>query len=50
MSKRNEILFSIILPVYNGGEYLDEAIQSVLNQNYTNFELIIIDDADIDNS
>lgn len=41
---------SVVLPVFNGGEYLREAIQSVLNQTYKNFELIIIDDGSTDNS
>lgn len=36
--------FSVVLPVYNGSEFLEETIDSVLNQTYYNFELIIIDD------
>lgn len=43
-------LISVILPVYNGEEYLDEAIQSILNQTYTNFEFIIINDGSTDKS
>lgn len=35
---------SIVLPVYNGEAYLAQAIESVLNQTYTNLELIIVDD------
>lgn len=35
---------SIVLPVFNGENYLAEAIESVLNQTYTEFELIIVDD------
>jgi glycosyltransferase involved in cell wall biosynthesis len=42
-------LVSIITPVYNGSEYLDALIQSVLNQNYPNVEHIIIDDGSRDN-
>src|SRR6266487_2873871 len=42
-------LVSIITPVYNGSEYLEDLIQSVLNQNYPNIEHIIIDDGSQDN-
>lgn len=42
-------LVSIVTPVYNGSEYLEELIQSVLNQNYPNIEHIIIDDGSQDN-
>lgn len=43
-------LISVILPVYNGASYLSESINSILNQTYNNFELIIINDGSIDNS
>jgi glycosyltransferase involved in cell wall biosynthesis len=43
-------LISVILPVYNGEKYLKDAIDSVLQQSYTNFELIIINDGSKDNS
>jgi glycosyltransferase involved in cell wall biosynthesis len=43
-------LVSIIMPVYNGEKYLHEAIDSILNQTYTNFEFIIINDGSIDKS
>jgi glycosyltransferase involved in cell wall biosynthesis len=43
-------LISVILPVYNGEEYLSEAIESILNQTYTNFEFIIINDGSKDDS
>lgn len=39
---------SIILPTYNGSEYLDQAIESILNQTYDDFELIIVDDCSTD--
>lgn len=41
---------SVVLPVYNGEEYLAEAIESVLAQSFENFELIIINDGSKDNS
>lgn len=41
---------SVILPVYNTENYVAEAIQSILNQTFTDFELLIIDDASTDNT
>ena len=41
---------SILMPVYNAEPYLSEAIQSMLNQTYTDFELIILDDCSTDRS
>jgi glycosyltransferase involved in cell wall biosynthesis len=43
-------LISVILPVYNAAPYLKEAIESILNQSFTDFELLVIDDASTDNS
>jgi glycosyltransferase involved in cell wall biosynthesis len=43
-------LVSIGLPVYNGENYLPEAIDSILAQTFTNFELIICDNASIDST
>lgn len=44
----NDIKFSIMTPVYGVEEYLDECVQSVLNQSYDNFELILVDDGSPD--
>ena len=41
---------SVVLPVYNGGTYLKLSIESVLNQEYNNFELLIVDDCSDDGS
>ena len=41
---------SIILPVYNVQDYLNASIQSVLDQTYTSFELIIVNDGSTDSS
>src|SRR5450759_1118655 len=41
---------SVILTSFNNAKYIREAIDSVLNQNFTDFELIILDDCSSDNS
>jgi glycosyltransferase involved in cell wall biosynthesis len=41
---------SVVMPVYNKAPYVKEAIDSVLNQTFTDFEFIIIDDGSIDGS
>jgi len=48
MSSDSLPLVSIITPVYNGAEYLDDLIQSVLQQDYPNVEHVIIDDGSKD--
>ncbi len=49
-SNSQEPLISIGLPVFNGSNFLAEAIESVLNQTYKNFELIISDNASTDST
>ena len=43
-------LVSIIVPVYNTAEYVEECIQSILSQSYNNIELILVNDGSTDNS
>lgn len=43
-------LVSVIVPVYNGEQYLSEALQSIVAQSYTKIEIIIVDDGSTDNS
>jgi glycosyltransferase involved in cell wall biosynthesis len=43
-------MISVIIPNYNHGKYLVQRIESVLNQTYRNFEVIILDDCSTDNS
>lgn len=42
------IMFSVVMPVYNGERFLREAIESILNQRYTDFEFFIINDGSTD--
>lgn len=42
------VMFSIIIPMYNSEKFIDRAIQSLLNQTYKNFEIILVNDCSTD--
>ncbi len=44
----NQYLISVIMPTYNGEKYIAETLESILNQTYTNLEIIIVDDCSTD--
>jgi glycosyltransferase involved in cell wall biosynthesis len=50
MSERSLPTFTIIIPVWNGGKYLKQCVESILAQTYTNFELVLVDNASDDTS
>ena len=43
-----EPLISVIVPVYKVEQYLDECVQSIINQTYKNLEIILVDDGSPD--
>ena len=44
------MLFSVIVPVYNAEKYLEQCIESILKQDFSDFELILVDDGSTDSS
>ncbi|MFM8312721.1 MAG: glycosyltransferase family 2 protein, partial [Deltaproteobacteria bacterium] len=47
MAEQNPLV-SVLLPVYNGGDCLSLAVETILQQTHTNWELILIDDGSTD--
>jgi len=43
-------LITIVIPNFNGGQFLEQCLKSALRQSYTNFEIIVIDDGSTDDS
>lgn len=50
MKQNKQPILSVVMPVYNAGSFLVEAIESIRNQTHTNWELIAVDDYSTDNS
>lgn len=50
MEKKNNILISIIIPVFNAEKYIERCLKSIEEQNYQEYEVIIIDDGSTDTS
>ena len=48
--KSDKPKISVLMPVYNGEQFLDKSIKSVLEQTFNNFEYIIINDGSTDDS
>ena len=44
------MFFSVIVPVYNVEKYLNECVDSILSQTFTDYELILVNDGSKDNS
>lgn len=45
-----EPLVSVMMPTYNSSEFLCDALESIINQTYSNWELIVVDDGSTDNT
>lgn len=46
----NDDLISVIIPIYNGEKYIENCLNSIINQSYTNLEIIVLNDGSTDNT
>lgn len=46
----NRTMVSVIVPVYNTKDYIEECVNSLLNQSYSELEIIMVDDGSVDGS
>ena len=50
MDLKSKVMFSVIVPIYNTEQYLEECLDSVLKQEYDNYECVLVNDGSTDNS
>ena len=50
MPRNSSVKVSIVLPSYNGAKFLSESIQSIINQSFRDWELVIVDDCSTDDT
>jgi glycosyltransferase involved in cell wall biosynthesis len=48
--QNNNIKITVLMPAYNASDYIGEAIESVLKQTFSDFELLVVDDGSVDNT
>lgn len=48
--KSNKSYFSIVMPAYNAGEFIGNALNDIVSQTFTSFEVIIVDDGSVDDT
>lgn len=50
MNLKSKMMFSIIVPIYNTEQYLEECLDSVLGQEYSEYECVLVNDGSTDSS
>ncbi len=50
LRKTKDPMFSIIVPIYNTEKYLEQCLESLVGQQYKNYEIILVDDGSTDKS